>query len=503
MPDSAVARAIEQPADFHRSGHLRGTVLTRSVPLCVDLDGTLVAADTLWETLVRIALRHPLALIACALAMLGGKAKFKAVASRTLQLNPELLPYRKELLTYLREQRAQGRRLFLVTAADQSIADAVSSHFHGLFESAFGSIEGCNLKGEEKASFLVERFGQGRFSYAGNCSSDLEVWRHAASAIVVAANPAVSAEVSTHIEAQFPVQHSGLRPVLRSIRVHQWVKNSLVFLPLLTSRDIGSLHALGSAAVVALALSLIASAQYLLNDLIDIDADRSDPDKKRRPLASGELPIAAGLLLVPCLLACGMMLAWLGSTPSVVALLGFYFAASLCYSKLIKTKPLVDVFCLSGLYVLRIVIGGVTTNHPVSNWLLTFSFFCFLGLSLLKRSIELTRASSDPMRLVGRRGYQVSDAPILNALGIGVSVASVVVLALYVHSESANVIYARPSALWGLVPLCLLVQCRWWLAASRGFVAEDPVKYAISDKVLWFSALLSAFCYVLATGHML
>ncbi len=472
----------------------------RPTPLCVDLDGTLVATDTLWESLLRICRDRPAALLSVLLAICRGKAHFKSVVARNVSLDADRLPYRPDLLRYLREQKAAGRSLVLVTAGHHSIANAVAVYLSGLFDEVLATTEGRNLHGPVKGQVLTEKFGDGGFTYVGNCASDLAVWRHAAAAIPVSARPSVIASIPTPIEATFLAPRHWLRTLSRAVRLHQWVKNLLVLVPLFTSRDLLNLVALADLLVVALALSLVASAQYLLNDLIDLDSDREHFEKRRRPLASGDLPIPLALLLVPCLLSLGGWLGFVVGSWTVLMLLGTYFISCLLYSTVLKTKPLVDVFALAGLYVFRIVIGGFVSNHFVTVWLFTFSFLCFLSLGFLKRCIELDRATQAAPKRVGRRGYYPADTAILTAMGVAGSFASVVVLALYVYSESANKLYKHPFALWGFVPVCLLVQCRWWLSGSRSYIKEDPVRYAISDRVLWAGAAVGAACYWVAIG---
>ena len=469
-----------------------------TTPLCVDLDGTLVATDTLWESLLRICRYRSAALLSVLLAIFRGKAHFKSVVARNVSLDMDRLPYRPDVLRYLREQKAAGRSVVLVTAAHHSIADAVAVHLSGLFDQVLATTEDRNLSGHVKGEVLTEKFGDGGFTYVGNGANDLAVWRHAAAAIPVSARPGVVANIQTPIEATFLAPRHWLRTLSRAMRTHQWVKNLLVLVPLFTSRDLLNLVALAHLLVVAFALSLVASAQYVLNDMIDLDSDREHAEKKHRPLASGDLPIPLGLLLVPCLLCLGAWLGFLVGSWTVSALLGGYFISCLLYSIVLKTKPLVDVFALAGLYVSRIVIGGFVSHHLVTVWLFSFSFLCFLSLGFLKRCIELAHATRD--KRVGRRGYYPADAPILTAMGVAGSFASVVVLALYVYSESANALYKHPFALWGFAPICLLVQCRWWLSGSRNYIKEDPVRYAISDRVLWVSAAIGAVCYWVAIG---
>ncbi len=470
--------------------------------ICVDLDGTLIATDSLWESILSIALRRPVALFSVAAALGAGKIAFKQVVARNASVNAARFPYRPEVIEYLREQKAAGRTIVLVTAAHASVAQAVAAHLPDLFDDVFSTTDTCNLKGSNKGRFLADKYGAGGFTYAGNESADLDVWKHARAAIAVDAPGSVVSRIPVDIEKVFASSRNPLRTLAKAIRVHQWIKNLLVFVPLLTSRDLLNVTAWGKLALAAFALSLVASAQYLINDLIDLESDREHPHKRKRPLASGALSIPAGLLLFPLLLIAGAAAGYVVGGVLTVGLLASYFVSSLLYSKVLKTKPLIDVFTLAGLYVFRIVIGGFVSDHHVTVWLLNFSYLCFLSLGFLKRFIEVIQADTSG-KAVGRRGYYAGDAMVLAAMGVGSCFASAVVLSLYVHSEAANKLYLRPVALWGLVPLGLMVQCWLWLSGSRGYIAEDPVRYVLTDRVVWVSALLGLCVYFAATGRIL
>jgi 4-hydroxybenzoate polyprenyltransferase len=449
-------------------------------PLCVDLDGALVAADTLWESLLTIARRNPFALIPILAALFRGKERFKAAVASRSSINVGCLPYRTDLLRYLREQKAAGRRLVLVTAAHRSIAEAVASHL-GLFDEIIAATGRRNLHGTEA---LSAKFGDAGFSYAG------------------AAAPSVARRIGAPVEVVFGSPNSRFRTVLGAVRLHQWTKNLLVFVPLFTSRDLHNLPAAGMLLMTALALSLIASAQYLINDLIDLESDRRHSKKRRRALASGALPIPWALLLIPALLVAGGGVAYLAGGLAALELSAAYFITSIAYSSYLKTRPLVDVFILAGLYVLRIVIGGAVSDHQVTVWLLSFSFLSFLGLAFLKRYVETARMNPESGRHAARRGYYAGDAPILGAMGVASGFAAAVVLILYVFGESANALYRRPFALWGLVPICLLLHCRLWLSGWRGYIDEDPVRYVLRDRVTWACGALAAAVYYGAIGGL-
>jgi 4-hydroxybenzoate polyprenyltransferase/phosphoserine phosphatase len=468
--------------------------------LCVDLDGTLVLTDTLWESLLQILFKKPLAFFPILLSLTQGKARFKSTVARHASLHADSLPYREDLLSYLQEQKSAGRRLALVTAAHQSIADAVATHIQ-LFEVVLGSSEEVNLSGEEKGRALVRLYGDAAFSYAGNSATDLKVWKHGAAAIPVSAPASVVNRIGIRIEKNFPPQRrTALRTLFNALRIHQWVKNLLALVPIFTAGAFLDLNSMLKGFWAVLALSLAASAQYLLNDLLDLDSDRKHYSKKRRALAACDLPIPLGLLLVPVLLSGTALIAWFQHSWPMLFLVAAYFVASLLYSIYLKTLPLVDVFVLAGLYTGRVIIGGEVTGHPVTTWLLTFSFFWFLSFGFLKRFIEVHRAENTG-KPVGRRGYYAGESMILMAMGQGSGFASTVLMALYINSEAANRLYAEPSALWIFVPVGLLIHCRLWLSGFRGHIEEDPVRYVILDRVMWASAVLCGAAYLLALGY--
>ncbi len=475
------------------------SISTTPTVLCVDLDGTLVATDTLWESLVTVLSHRPMAVFSILWALIQGKARFKSAVARYASLEVGSLPFRSDLLGYLKKERDAHRRLVLVTAAHRSIAEAVAGHL-GIFDDVIATDGDRNVKGREKGRLLVERFGEKGFSYVGDSAADLEVWQHAATAIPVGAPAGVVRRLQSPIEASFPGRTSNLGVFFRAIRLHQWTKNLLVFVPLFTSKDLLNFPVVGRLLAMVFLLGLVASAQYLVNDLIDLESDRGHPEKRLRPLASGELSIPAGLLTAVGLLSAGLLGGYFIGAWQNVSLLGAYFVVSLLYSIWLKTQPLLDVFVLTGLYVFRVVIGGVVSDHHVTAWLLNFVFLSFLGLAFLKRHVEIIRAGIAKDHVVGRRGYYSGDAPVVIAMGLGSSFTAAVVLALYINSESANLLYRYPMALWGFIPVYLLTQGRLWLSASRGYIGEDPVRYAISDRMMWGSAALSVMIYLTAVG---
>jgi 4-hydroxybenzoate polyprenyltransferase len=451
-------------------------------PLCVDLDGTLVYSDTLADSVASLS-GNPGFFRALGALLSRGRAAFKHEVAKAAKLDVETLPYNEDLIAYLQGQREAGRYLVLATAADHSIALGVANHLR-LFDEVIASDGVHNLKGSSKAEALVERFGEQGFAYAGNDASDIAVWKHASSAILVntASSVARKAETLTFVEAMLAGRPGQAKPLLRAMRPHQWLKNVLVFLPIFTAHALGEWHAWFAAALTFFAFCATASSIYLINDATDLAADRRHPRKRKRPLASGTLPLSTGLLAAVVLAAGGLGLALLGGSLFVVLA---YAVMSVTYSVKLKELPLVDVFMLAALYTIRVFAGAVATGHELSLWLLGFSGFLFLGLALLKRISELTALSRRKEQVPARRGYTTADLGVLQAFGCGASFASSLVLALFVQRETTAAQYASPTMLWGIVPLMLFWQCRLWLSTARGYMHDDPIVYSGRDWVTW------------------
>jgi 4-hydroxybenzoate polyprenyltransferase/phosphoserine phosphatase len=453
------------------------------VPLCVDLDGTLIRSDLLTDGLLAV-LGTPRGLGHLPKLMTTDRAVLKQRVAEFVDVDPATLPYNEELLAYLRAEKARGRKLVLATAADRLNAQKIADHL-GLFDEVIASDGVRNLKAAAKAEALVARFGERGYSYAGNDAADLPVWKCARKLVLVNVSAAVRREAvaGATVEAEFRDAGSLLTAAARALRPYQWVKNVLVFVPMVTAHALNDPQSWRAGLIVFLAFCATASGIYIINDLSDLAADRRHPRKRERPFASGRLKPAFGIGLALLLLAAGMVLAHAVNALSIVAL---YAVASIMYSWVLKEFPLVDVFMLAGLYTARIVGGGLATGHPASLWLLAFSGFFFLSLALVKRAEELQSvARSDGTRAAIRRGYMPEDGTLLQQFGCASAFAASVVLALFVSSNSAMTRYSSQEVLWGIVPLMLFWQCRIWLAASRGKMHHDPIVFAAGDKVSW------------------
>lgn len=470
------------------------------MPLCVDLDGTLVRTDLLFESFARLLKEKPLLAALAPLWLLGGRARLKREIASRVSLDAAALPYDERVLAHLREEKARGRRLVLVTASDAAPARAVADHL-GLFDEVLASDGRSNLKAAAKAEALVARFGEKGFDYAGNEAADRPVWARARAAVIVSAPPALAAEVRARhaVAAEFP-RRGGSRgaALLRLLRPHQWVKNLIVFVPLVTSHQIGQPLVLRDGVLAALAFCLGASAVYALNDLLDLHSDRRHATKRHRPLASGALPLAGGFALAPALFLAAFALA-VPLPPAFAGVLALYIAASLAYSWRLKRTPLLDVFVLAGLYTLRLIAGHAATGIVYSDWLLAFSMFIFLSLALVKRFQELQGAETEPGGLIRGRGYRAEDLPLLTPLGAASGYLAVLVLALYVSSEQVRILYRRPTLLLLICPLFLYWISRVWMVAHRGRMTDDPIVFALKDAPSYLVGLLALAVVWLAT----
>ncbi len=473
--------------------------------LCVDLDGTLVKSDTLYDSALAVARHQPAVLLKFPGWLAQGKAALKRHLASTIQLDVAHLPYNRELLQYLEQQRSTGRPIYLATAADAGTAERVAAHL-GLFTGVLASDGQTNLAGKNKLAAFQSRFGD-NFSYIGNALPDLPLLQHCQEPMVANPTPALrSALRRAHITPirSFNERVSPLKAWIKAIRLHQWAKNVLIVLPLLLAHAwIPGLVA--GAAVAFLSFGLCASATYIVNDLLDLEADRQHPRKRRRPFASGDLSALSGVLVVVLFLAASLALAL--SLPHIVTAvspelvsplkphyfllwLGVYLVTTLAYSLRLKRSVLVDVIVLSGLYTIRIIAGSAATGVAVSTWLGSFSIFFFLSLALVKRFAELENLRERGGVSAGGRGYNISDIEQLRSFGAASGFASVVVLTLYFSTLEAAELYHHTRRLWLLVPILLLWIMRLWLQASRGQLNEDPVVYAITDKRSLFLGLV-------------
>ena len=481
-------------------------VLRPGVPLCVDLDGTLVKSDTLVDSVLAMARQKPAGLVKIPGWIGQGKASFKQQVTSAVELDVEHLPYNEPLLAWLRQEYAEGRQIYLATAADRRLADRVAAYL-GIFAGVLASDGATNLAGGNKLAAFRAQFGQS-FCYIGNAHPDTELLQACESPMV--ANPHRSLSSGLRRAGVVPARvfddrTPALKSWLKAIRLHQWAKNTLIFVPLLLA------HAWNAAAIVAalvafLSFGLCASATYIINDLLDIEADRRHPRKRRRPFAAGDLSAFAGVGAVVGMMVASVALALLvprlfalapGGRPlqqpfRFVEWLVLYTATTLSYSFYLKRKLLLDVFVLSGLYTVRILAGSAATGVPVSASLAGFSVFFFLSLAFVKRFSELESLRERGGEVSNGRGYWIGDLEQLRSLGTGAAYAAVVVMTLYITNPDTTKLYRHTARLWLVVPVLLLWLSQVWMLTSRGEMHDDPVVWAITSKRSLLMGLLMA-----------
>ena len=461
-----------------------------SAPLYVDLDGTLFPGDSLHESVLLLLRRNPLNLLRMLAWLLQGRLAFKRRVADAVLPDASTLPYDAGFLAWLRAERASGRRLVLATAADHRIAAAVAAYLE-IFDDHLGSAE-VNLSGARKLE-AIERHSGGAFAYAGNAAVDLAVWSRSAEAVAVHAPAGVRRRLlALHPQARvFEAEPLRAATLLRAIRLTQWSKNVLVFVPLLAGH-VTSAAAWGAALGAFLAFGLCASATYLVNDLLDLPNDRRHTHKRARPLAAGRLGVGAALGIAAALLAAGLAIG-AAVSPLLALMLAGYLAITLAYSLHLKSRALLDVLVLAGLYTWRIAAGAVVAQVALSNWLLAFSMFVFLSLALVKRCAELEEMSDRELTRTPGRGYRLEDLPTLRGMGVASGFMAVLVLALYIESQNGRALYPHPLWLWALAPLLLAWMMRIWLKVGRRELhGEDPIAFALKDRGSWLTLLAMA-----------
>jgi 4-hydroxybenzoate polyprenyltransferase/phosphoserine phosphatase len=459
--------------------------------LIVDLDGTILRSDMLLETFWSAFSKDLRTPMRAGAALLKGKAVLKRYLADASSVDVTSLPYDEDVLAYVRNWREGGGKVVLVTATDQKLAQEIASYL-GIFDGVHGSDGETNLKSENKAAFIRERYGD--FAYIGDSSADIPVWSAATKAITVNASTTLqqaarqAAPETEHLHSSSP----SLRPYIKALRPHQWLKNCLIFLPILVAHQITQATFLqGLLAFVA--FSLIASSVYVINDLLDLRADRAHPRKCKRPFASGLIPLAHAPLMFGGLLLLGLLVALSLGTDFLLVMLGYY-ALTLAYSLSLKRRAIVDICALAGLYTLRVIAGGAATGIALSIWLLAFSIFLFFSLACVKRQAELVLNSAKTGQKIEGRGYQTEDREIISMMAMSSGYISVLVLALYLNSDAVKQLYAQPFYLWGTCCVLLYWVSRNVLLAHRGHMHDDPVIFAIKDRVsLLCGALILGF----------
>lgn len=467
------------------------------VPLCVDLDGTLIRGDLLWDGLLRFVRKSPLELWRLPIWLASGRVALKAGLARHSPPAELAPPANREFVAYLHDEIAKGRRVLLVTASHRQALGSVEKL--APFEEVLATGEDVNLKGEAKAEALVSRFGEKGFDYAGNSRTDEAVWKHARRAIVVnRSEKQIRAwRKRFDVEKAFVPEHATTwRDWAKALRLHQWSKNALIAVPFLAGHHFQTWWQLAGLLAAFLSMSLCASATYLWNDLLDSDFDRAHRTKSKRLVASGRTSVPRVLAASGLMMAAGLAGAVL-LKPAFAAVLVGYVILTLSYSLHFKRVPLADIFLLAFLYLSRVIAGLVVSDAKVSFWLFSFTFLLFLSLAAVKRFVEVAR-SENGSTLVPGRGYSSGDLDLLSELGTSTGIASVVVLGLYSNSDQVVALYRAPEWFWGVCLVAFYWICRTWMLTRRGEMHDDPVVFALKDKVTWCLGLIAIVCVLLA-----
>lgn len=450
--------------------------------LAVDLDGTLLLTDTLFEGLAEHFRRRPLWALWQMLQLPFALARVKARVQSQAKLNMASLPANEGVVAYCRRERAAGRQVWLVSASDQGIVEEAAARF-GVFDRAVGSDGQTNNKGHAKAAFLEKAAPQG-FEYIGDSRADMKVWRKAKAASVVEGGPVSAAKVERagiKVAQRFQRPKRGISAWRKALRMHQWSKNVLIFVPAVMAMKIASVPTLLTLLAALPLLGAMASGTYILNDLVDLAADRGHPSKHKRPFASGRLKLWQGFVAAPLLILGGLAGGFLLSPAYGVTMVS-YLVTTLAYSFLLKRAALVDTLTLSFLYTLRLVMGAVLAGVVLSHWLMVFSMFMFVSLSLAKRHTEVLRVMESGERRIANRGYRAEDATITLGLGLAAATATPLILVLYIMDYAVpSGVFSTPEALW-IAPIALTMWLmRVWLLANRGQLDDDPVVFAFKD----------------------
>lgn len=454
----------------------------------VDLDGTLIRTDMFVEGVLRLIKQNPFNLFLIFLWLLRGRAVAKTLVARRSRIDPTTLPYEADFIDYLKNRKAGGAEIIMATAAHWSQARAVARHL-GFFDAILASSARRNLKGRAKLEAIIQHNRGKGFAYAGDAHADRPIWAESESCILVNAPKREAArwQAARKIERMFNSEQGRGRAFLKEMRLHQWAKNILIFVPLITSHEYGKSGPVLAALAAFVAFSLCASGVYFLNDLLDLGADRAHPTKRNRPLAAGSLPISLGVAGAVGFPLVAFAFGALTLPLPFLLVLAAYFAITNFYSFFLKKISTADVMTLAILYTIRVIAGAVACSIVLSSWLLAFSVFIFVSLAYLKRYVEVSALESKP---ANGRGYASSDSETMFSLGTANAIASVVVLALYINSDDVRGLYSSPQLLWLLCLLHLYWTNRLWVGARRGKINEDPIIFALRDgvsRMVWLS----------------
>jgi 4-hydroxybenzoate polyprenyltransferase len=465
-------------------------------PLVVNLDGTLIKSDILIESFFRLLASRPWRALQTLMVLFRGIAAFKKRLAASVSISIKQLPVNEDLLAFICRERSKNRRVYLVSAADRTLSEALAAEL-GVFDGVIASDGFMAPAGAAKAAVLCETFGDHGFDYAGSELADFPVWEKSREALVVSATPSVLHTVRRRFPQAVQIgQRSSGPPVFaRALRLHQWVKNLLIFVPTLAAHQLGHVSLLPPI-VAFFSFSCAASSAYLLNDLLDLPNDRMHRSKRHRPLASGQLPLASAIMMFPVLLLIAVVLATFLPI-NFMAALGGYFVVTMAYSLWIKRRMTADVITLACLYGLRVIAGGAAEGISLSPWLIAFATFVFLSLAIVKRCTELIDRvdDTDP----AGRGYLVGDLPVLEAMAVASGYVAVMVFALYLNTPVVVELYRYPERLWLICVVLLYWLSRLFIKMRRGEMHADPIVFAVTDRASLVCAAAIAVIFVVSS----
>ena len=468
------------------------------LPLAVDLDGTLVATDLMWEAIILLLKRNPLYLFLVPIWALQGAYVLKTKLALHVDIDPQALPYRTDFVEFLKAENEKGGKIYLATGTPRKFAEAIAAHL-GLFTGVFATENGVSLTSSRKRAALDAHFGAGGYDYAGNSHADIAVFESARAAIIVAPDRVAGKYQKLHGSALFSKASSSVKPLIKMLRVHQWAKNVLVAVPAVLANELDRPATIMACFVAFVAFSFAASAIYIINDLIDLPLDRRHATKRKRSIAAGtvSIPVALSVALALMIASAAISL----QLPSFFGVvLGSYVLMTTAYTFALKRMLLIDVLTLAGLYTVRVIAGAAATLIDVSFWLLAFSVFFFLSLALVKRFVEIEHTDANSTEKIAGRGYRAIDRQVIAESGIASAFASALVLALYIDSKEVQQLYGTPWLIWPLCPIVLYLSIRIWVLARRGEMHEDPVVFLLSD---WRSVLMVGLGAALVFGASL
>lgn len=465
-------------------------ILNQQIPLCVDLDGTFLLTDSLLESILGAIKLKPIVLLLIPFWLLKGRANLKSQITKFFIPNVETLPINDEVLKFITEQKLKNRKIILTTATNIKVAENIVNNY-AVFDEFFASSNENNLRASNKANFLIEKFGEKQFDYIGNSFDDLKVWQFSNNAILV--NPSKNLvkkvqRINQNI-VSISLNKTTFYDYIQQIRIHQWLKNILIFLPFLLAHKI-NLQNLINSTLAFIAFSFIASFVYIINDLFDLESDRRHPTKKYRPLACGKISISKAFFISLILFIAGSVISIKFLNIYFISTLAIYLFITTIYTFYVKRIVILDIITLSLLYTIRLIAGGVSTYIEVSEWLLGFSLFFFLSLATMKRYTELLIINEQNKTKTSGRGYSIKDISLIRTIGLSTGYLSVLIFSLYLNSFKVISLYKNPKILW-LITLSLLYWIsRLWLISHRGEMNDDPIIFIAKDKISYFIGII-------------